>query len=75
MKLKTLFLLLIFPFISYSQMPCAELSVDFANAVTTETHFLNAGDTIFSQQIYFTETGTYSFYYQTPTGCDSLVRR
>ena len=75
MKLKTIILLLFFPLFSYSQVLCDSLSIDFPTFIETETHFLTAGDTIFTQDTFFVETGTYSFYYQSMTeNCDSLVQ-
>ena len=67
-------IILLFPIFSFSQTPCDELNVDFPSEVTTETYFLSLGDTIFTQDTLFLETGIYTFHYQTITGCDSLVQ-
>jgi len=74
MKLKTFILLLFFPIYSSAQAPCDSLVVDFPTTITTETHFLSVGDTIFTQDTFFVDLGTYTFYYQSLMDCDSLVQ-
>ena len=75
MKLKTIILLVSLPIFSFSQTPCDDINVDFPTSVSTETHFLSEGDTIFTQDTFFVATGIYPFYYQSMTAdCDSLVQ-